>query len=1162
MASTSQLYLFKDRRFMPMLITQACGCFNDNLLKNALIMIITYNATLYTSYPPQLLIALANAIFILPFILFAGIAGQLADKYDKARIVQIIKAIEIGIVAVSIYGFWHNDLVTLFVAISLMGVHSTFFGPIKYSILPEHLKRDELIAANGYVEATTFITILIGTLLGSSAVTGVYAILIVMIIIAIVGFVTSMYILPSTNVSSDIKLNSNFLQESWSIVKYSTSKKQVFLSILGISWFWFIGAAIMSQIPTLTKDVFACDQSVANLFLGVFSVGVGVGSFICNRIFGHEISTKYVFISAMGISVFGIDLFFASRISAVEYPIDQLRDILMFLGKKHNWRILLDLFFIAALAGLYIVPLYASMQYFSAPAFRSRVVAANNVVNAFFIIGSCILISVLFNVGCSVPMIIFITSLLNAVVAIYIFQLLPENEIIPEPILRKMIKFIFDKLYRVEIKGLENFQKAGKRAVIVSNHISYLDPAMLAVYSPERLIFAVNTHIAQAWWLKPFLKVVKAYPIDPNNPMAMKNIINEVRKNKKIAIFPEGRISTTGALMKIYEGPGMIADKADACILPIRIDGLQFTIFSKMKHLARNRIFPKVTITILPPVRLEAPENLDSRERRKFLSQKLYDIMSEMIFESSDYKKPIFQSLIDAGRTYGFNYPIIMDLENNSISYRSLITKSFILGDLLGKYTKPAENVGLMLPNSCGTVVSFFGLQAYGRVPTMINFTSGASNIISACTTACVKTVFTSRRFIEKAELFELVETLSSHVKIMYLEDLRNKLSIVSKLKGLIGGYVPDTYYDYICKNQNKNSPAIILFTSGTEGVPKAVAISHKNIQANRCQMSARIDFGLNDVAFNALPLFHCFGLMAGCMLTVLGGVRTFYYPSPLHYRIIPEVIYDIGTTIMFGTDTFLNGYAKFADPYDFYSIRYTFAGAEKLKPETRKLWFDKFGVRIFEGYGVTEASPAVAVNTPMHDKPGTVGRLIPKMESAILPVEGITEGGRLCIKGPNVMLGYISSTNPGVIVPPSVEMLGEGWYDTGDIVSIDTEGYIKILGRAKRFAKIAGEMISLANVEEIASQIDPKVLHASVCIQDEKKGEQIILFTESKKITRESFVSQVQISKKTELLIPRIIKILAEVPILSTGKINYRKIVEMAELIAIEEQNGKTTSV
>lgn len=1157
--ATSQLYLFKDRRFLPMLITQACGCFNDNLLKSALIMLITYKSKDYTDMAPQLLISLANAIFIFPFIIFAGIAGQISDKFDKAKIIKIIKLIEIAIVGISIYGFAQNSLNILFVSIALMGVHSAFFGPIKYSILPEHLKREELISGNGYIEATTFITILLGTLLGGLAVSGVYVILVLMSLIALLGWLSSLYILPSTNLSSDLKLNWNFLKESWDIVKYSTSKKQVFLSILGISWFWFIGAAFMSQIPTLTRDVFASDKNVANLFLGVFSIGVGFGSFLCNRIFGREISTKYVFISALGISVFGIDLFFASRISAVDYQLDELRSIIMFISKKHNWRILVDLFFIAALAGLYIVPLFAVMQYFSAPAFRSRVIAANNVVNAVFMIASHLLITVLFNVGCSVTTIIFVICLLNIVVALYIYKLLPESEIIPEPVLRKIIKFICDKLYKVEVKGLENFYKAGKRAVIVANHISYIDPALIAVYLPEKLTFAINTYIAQEWWVRPFLKVVKTYPVDPNNPMAMKNLIAEVRKNKKIAIFPEGRVSTTGALMKIYEGPGMIADKAEANILPIRIDGPQYTFFSKLKHLVKNRNFPKVTITILPPVRLEAPEKLDSRERRKFLSQKLYDIMSEMMFESSDYKKPLFQSLIDAGRTFGFNYPIIMDLENNHVSYRQVIAKSFILGDVLTKYTDARELVGLMLPNSCGAVISFFAMQAYDRVPTMINFSSGASNIISACNTAGIKTIFTSRRFVEKAELDDLITKIEPHVKIRYLEDLRNKMSIFTKIKGFAASFVPDTYYGNICANKDENSTAVILFTSGTEGVPKAVALSHKNLQSNRSQMSARVDFGLNDIAFNALPMFHCFGLMAGCILTVLSGVRTFFYPSPLHYRIIPELIYDIGATIMFGTDTFLNGYAKVADPYDFYSIRYTFAGAEKLKPETRKLWFDKFGVRIFEGYGVTEASPVIAVNTPMHDQPGSVGRLIPGMESAILPVEGINKGGRLCVRGPNVMLGYILADNPGVIVPPSVERLGLGWYDTGDIVDIDEEGYLRILGRVKRFAKIAGEMVSLATVEEIASKLDPSALHAAIHVEDPKRGEQIILFTEAKNVNRETFLTIIKETGLTELFLPRIFETLKEIPILPTGKINYRKLLEKAEAIMPKESNNES---
>jgi acyl-[acyl-carrier-protein]-phospholipid O-acyltransferase/long-chain-fatty-acid--[acyl-carrier-protein] ligase len=1146
--ASGQMYLFSDRRFSPMLITQACGCFNDNLLKNSVLMLITYKTAFFnTSLPSPLLIALANMIFMLPYIIFAGLAGQIADKFDKARIVQIVKATEIFIVALSIYGFLQNDLILLMVCIGLMGIHSTFFGPIKYSILPEHLKRDELISANGYVEATTFITILIGTQLGVFAVNGVTVVLVIMFLIAIGGFVSSLYILPSTTISSEIKLNKNLFQESWEILKYSASKKQVFLAIMGISWFWFVGAAFLAQIPVLTKDVFWADQYVANLFFATFTIGVCIGSFLCSRIFGNEIQTKYVFLSSILLSVFGIDLFFASRISEVTFHSEELRTLSMFLSKVHNWRILVDLFLIAVLAGLYIVPLYALMQCFSSPAYRSRVIAANNIINAIFMVASNILITVLVIAGSSVTTIIFIVCFLNIVVSFFIYHMIPENQIIPEPLLRKMFKFTFDKLYKVEVRGIENFHKAGKRAVVIANHLSYLDPALLAVYLPERLSFAINTFVSREWWIRPFLKVVKTYPLDPNNPMAMKNLISEVKKNKKIAIFPEGRISTTGSLMKIYEGPGMIADKADANILPIRVDGTQFTFFSKVKHALKNKYFPKITITILPPVKLEAAEGLDNRERRRYLSQKVYDIMSDMIFESSDYKKPLFSSLIESSKTYGFKYPIAMDLENSGINYRQFLARTFILGGLFEKYTSEKENVGLMLPNSCATSISFFALTGTNRVPTMVNFSMGAATIISACKTAKVKTIFTSRRFVEKAELSSVIEKISEHFNVVYLEDLRQKLSIFGKLKGLISSYIPDIAYSKYEKNQTSEDLAVILFTSGTEGNPKAVAISHKNAQANRYQMLSRIDFGTTDLAFNALPMFHCFGLLAS-VLTVLSGVRTFFYPSPLHYRIIPEVIYDIGATIMFGTDTFLNGYAKHADPYDFYSVRYAFAGAEKLKPETRNLWFNKFGVRIFEGYGVTEASPVIAVNTPMHDMPGSVGRAIPKIETILLPVEGIAEGGRLCVKGPNIMMGYIHHDNPGVIIPPEVEKLGKGWYDTGDVVTINTEGYIKIQGRAKRFAKIAGEMVSLSSVEEIANQIDSRSLHAAIHLEDDKKGEQIILYTESTKVNRESFIEAIRSQMKTELLIPKIIEKISEVPVLPTGKINYRKLIEMAE--------------
>lgn len=1156
---TNQLYLFKTKRFLPLFITQLCGCFNDNAIKNALIILVTYRLYGETPYSTPIMILFANAIFILPFFIFAGIAGQLCDKFERSILVKIIKIAECGIIALGIYGFYHQDLVFLYICIALMGIHSTFFGPLKYSILPDHLEKDELLGANGFVEAGTFISILIGTILGSFYNNIAEIVIFIMLLVGVIGVIASWFLPKSNNSNSDIIINYNILQESLNIVKYAYSKKTVFLSILGVSWFWFIGTTFLSQIPTLTRDIFGADESVATLFLGVFAIGVGCGSFVCNKIFENEITTKYVFIAAIGISLFSVDLFFASRISAVHHEPEQLKSALLFLSKKHNWRIIVDLFFVSCISGIYVVPLFAVMQYFSQPAYRSRVIAANNLLNAIFMIASTLIVSGLFILGCSVPTVILLVSIANIGVAIYIYKLVPEAKIIPESLFSTIFKFLCDKLYRVEVRGLENLQKAGKRAVIVANHISLIDPVLIGVYLPEKFTFAINSQVAKLWWVRPFLTLSKTYSIEPSNAMAAKALISEVKKNKKIVIFPEGRISATGSLMKIYEGPGMIADKADATIVPVRIDGSEYTHFSRVKKLPSMSFFPQIIITVMPPVRLDAPEEMHSRQRRKYIGQKLYDIMSDMMFESSDYKKTFFQSLVEAAKFYGYKHKIIQDLDGNITTYRQLLMRSFILGDIISDRTAIGESVGIMLPNAVGTAITFFGMQAFGRVPAMINFTSGAVNIISSCQTARVKTIYTSRKFIDKAELNELARKLEEFFDVVYLEDVRSKITPIKKIKGLIGGFFPEIYYRTVCQDMDDTKPAVILFTSGTEGHPKAVVLSHRNIQANRCQIAARLDFGTHDLAFNTLPLFHCFG-MTGMILMVLQGIRTFFYPSPLHFRIIPEVIYDIGATIMFATDTFLNGYTKYAHPYDFYSLRYVFAGAEKLKTETRRLWLEKYGVRIFEGYGATESSPVISVNTPMHDKPGSVGRLLPKMMHHILKVEGIADGGMLCIKGPNIMLGYMMSDKPGMIVPPSVEQLGAGWYNTGDVVNLDDDGYIQILGRAKRFAKIAGEMVSLSAVEDLASRIAPDAMHAAIHLLDDKKGEQILLFTDSTNIDRESFVQIVRKVSTSELHIPKYFIHTSDIPVLATGKINYRAVLAMAEQYIVSQRASDVT--
>ncbi len=705
--------------------------------------------------------------------------------------------------------------------------------------------------------------------------------------------------------------------------------------------------------------------------------------------------------------------------------------------------------------------------------------------------------------------------------------------------LRKLLKL----LYRVEVKGIEYFNQSSKRSIIVANHTSFLDAALLYCFLPDEFSFAIHTRIMNRWFMAPFRPLLKLFVMDPTNPFSLKSLIKYLKQDNRVVIFPEGRITTTGALMKIYNGPGLVADRSDADILPIRIDGAQYTPFSRLRGVVRLRWFPKITITLLPPRKLKAPDDIRGRARRKYAGQLLTDIMNEVIFSTSNYRRTLFQALLDAKNIHGSKHIIAEDIERSPLTYQKLIHRSILLGDILSPQTQQGDYVGILLPNMVNTLITFFALQVHGRIPAMLNFSAGSTAMLNACTTANIKVVYTSKRFVIYAKLDKVIEQLSTKVTVYYLEDIVKTIPLYKKIFSLLTARFPKTAYKNRLSNRDVTSPAVVLFTSGSEGVAKGVVLSHSNLLANGIQMSTRVDFNAQDKILNALPLFHSFGLTAGTLIPLISGMKVFLYPSPLHYRIIPEVAYDIGATIMFGTNTFLANYGRFAHPYDFYSLRYVFAGAEKLQDTTRQLWSDKFGVRVFEGYGATETSPALSTNTAMDNRKGTVGRLLPGIEYHLDKVPGVEEGGRLSVKGPNIMLGYLLLDNvkdgKNVIVPPATER-GVGWYDTGDIVKIDEDGFITILGRAKRFAKIAGEMVSLSAVEEFLITHWPDKLHAIVSIPDERKGEKLVLVTEEQQLKRKAIAEKMKQNGVNELSIPRTVICIKKLPLLGSGKPDY----------------------
>ena len=808
-----------------------------------------------------------------------------------------------------------------------------------------------------------------------------------------------------------------------------------------------------------------------------------------------------------------------------------LPDIPALLRSFAGWRMGIDLLFLGACGGLYSVPLYAILQDSALPGTEARAVAANNIVNAVAIVAGAVITAGLAAAGVHAGHVLAGAALADVLVALWIVRLIPQDTV------RALFRWYFSTFHGVRVSGLENLPAPGQRAVVVVNHQSFADGAFVAAFLPGAPVFAVNIHVARRWWARPFLAAVRAFPVDPANPFSTRAMVRAVEAGQTLVVFPEGRITVTGALMKVYEGAGMVADRAGAVLVPVRIDGLQFTRLSRMAGRAPLRWFPKLSLTVLPPVTLRPDPALSGRKRRQAVGATLQALMEDTGFATAETSRSLWRALGDAQRRYGAGLPILEDVAREPIPYRRVRLGAAVLGRRLRREAGPGERVGLLLPNSNGAVVTFMALQAWGRVPAMLNVSAGAEAMLAACRAAEVRVVLCSRAFVDKGKLGAAVARMEREVRFVWLEDVRASLGPWAKLRGLL-----DARRRLPGERAAPDSPAVVLFTSGSEGAPKGVALSHRNILANVAQLSAAVDFSPADRVFNAMPMFHAFGLTGGTLLPLLSGVRVFQYPSPLHYRVVPALIYDTDSTIAFGTDTFLTGWARFAHPYDFYAVRYIFSGAEKVRDETRRLYAERFGVRVLEGYGATETAPVLALNTPMHSRVGSAGRFLPGIEHRVVPVEGIAEGGRLLVRGPNVMLGYLRESAPGVLEP-----LADGWYDTGDIVTVDSAGFVTLHARAKRFAKIAGEMVSMPAAEALAAGLWPGAAHAVVAVPDGRKGEALVLLTTQADATAGALLAHARTQGAPEIAVPRVVRVVDALPLLGSGKVDYGAAGQMA---------------
>lgn len=499
-------------------------------------------------------------------------------------------------------------------------------------------------------------------------------------------------------------------------------------------------------------------------------------------------------------------------------------------------------------------------------------------------------------------------------------------------------------------------------------------------------------------------------------------------------------------------------------------------------------------------------------------------------FDAKRAKTSLFDALVDARQTFGAKKPILEDQERNPLTYTDLIRAAFALGRKIAGFTRPGERVGVMLPASSAAVVTFFALHAFGRVPAMLNFTAGIRNLKAACELAGVKRVLTSHRFVEQGKLHDLIDALETLTTVTYLEDVRATIGLPDKIFAAAAGAFPKRFR----APTKPTDPGVILFTSGSFGTPKGVVLSQENLVANVQQIAAHIPLDPDWVMFNPLPTFHCFGLTGGALLPILCGIKAFQYPSPLHIKQIPPLIKDTGASVLFATDTFVNQYARSADPDELSGLKFIVCGAEKVREETHNLIRERFGdIPVLEGYGATEASPVIAVNKPTDNRRGTVGGLLPGIETRLEPVEGIPGGGKLYVRGPNVMAGYLMAGG-------GVEAPADGWHDTGDVVSITEDGWVQIKGRVKRFAKVGGEMVSLTAAEDLACAVWPEGRHAVVALPDPKKGERLILVTDRQDADTSPLIAHAQSIQAPEIAVPRKIIRVPEIPVLGTGKTDY----------------------
>ncbi|MDR3153668.1 MAG: AMP-binding protein [Deltaproteobacteria bacterium] len=1151
--------ILKDRAFWPFFSSMALGAFNDNFMRQALIALLAFGAAGLGPEDKSAYSSLATGLMILPFFLFSAPAGEMADRFRKSSLLKAYKALELVFVGIAAFFFFQGWLWPLMAAVFLMGLQSALFGPVKYSLLPEILPEKGLIPGNGLVEGATFVAIVLGTVAGSylgassgaagaeaqaaaaaaGAAFGVSADLpgtgpavpIGLVLVSLAGLALALRQPQSREGDGALSVRANILGSALSILRDARSQREVWLSILAASWFWGVGSVLLAQTPVLVSAYAGGTPAAGTLMVSLFALGVAAGALGVQAFLKGEVSARLAPASAAALAVL---LVLFARCAATLPPAPPLSvGAEAFVADWTYMRLALLAFLTAAAAGFFAVPFNAVIQHRAPEASRSRVIAAGNVMNSLFMAAGAGIAALFGLAGLGIPQLFLFLAATAAAAAAATLWFLPREAV------RQAASLVIRILYSPEVRGLGNVPKEGEPVLVIPNHTSFLDVALLACWFPREIAFGINARWAQVWWVRPFLRLFKAVPVDPERPHQIRALTQVLESGGAVVIFPEGRITVTGSLMKIEEGCAAVAARARARLLPVVIDGAEHSFFGRMRKILRHapRGF-KVRMRVFPPVTLEcAPRPGETRRSvRERLSRDIYEIMLQCRFRTRECRRNLWEELSLAARRAGKGRVIAEDARRVPATYRQILRRSRALGAALAGRLPRRAPIGVLLPNSLALTCLLFGMWRQGLVPVMLNYSQGRKPMATALAASGAKAVVTSRAFLESAgRAAEAARgaAADSDAELVCLEDLG--LGVKAWARSL---FLPADL-------QDPDSPGAVLFTTGSEGAPKGAVLSHAALIANCRQALCAIELNEDDLLFNPMPAFHAFGLNTGIILPLISGIRSFSYHSPLAVQAIPQLVYDSRATVVLGSDSFARAWGEAAHPYDFAAVRFFVLGAEKVLPSTRELYSAKLSVRIFEGYGVTEAGPVVAVGSRMRVRDGSVGAPLPGIRWRLEPVEGIAAGGRLLIKGPNVMTGYLTDGEPGVIRRPP-----DGWHDTGDIAEVDPDGFLWIRGRFRRFAKISGEMVPLGGVEAAAEKAFPGVALAVVSVRDGKRGERLVLAAKESDPDPALLKAAVREAGYSDLACPKVILNVPEIPLSPTGKVDIPTLTRQVEEI------------